>query len=298
MILLLVLFLSTSLLAQETTKGSPSVGKHGEVKKMKVCVKTDENKNGAVTQIDTCFESTDPAEVHAFLERMGMDAHVRMFHDKNGAHPEGDVIIMRHHEMIQGEGENGEKITIPLPEGALEDHLVIEIDENGKVIRHGGDEKIIIKEFDGDIDALEQEIEILMEDIEKQTGLEPGEKGVKKEIRVFVARKMEINPLSDEERKNLPESIKTRKGKSFESLEISPNPTRDIVNISYKNNSSEPLKLKLYNAAGQLLIEEINSSPDKEMNQRLDLSPLEKGVYFLHLEQGKKSEVKKIVVSA
>lgn len=285
--LTLALLLSTSLMAQE--------------KKSRVCIKINEDKNGTITQVDTCFESADHAEIEAFLQRMGMDGHVKMLHEGHGMHhpdhENGEMIIIRHKEEINGEEGQEFNIRIPegqLPEGAHGDHLIIRMDENGNVIHEHGDAKVIIKKLDGDTKELEMEIEKLMKDAE--TGIH-AEQGTRKEIRVFVARKVEINTLSEEDKKHMPEGVRSRKGKSFESLNISPNPAKDVVNINYKNNSSDALKLKLYDAAGQLILEEEITSPDKEMNKRLDLSPLQKGIYFLHLEQGKKSEVKKIIVS-
>ncbi|MCE3295961.1 MAG: hypothetical protein K0R65_1675 [Crocinitomicaceae bacterium] len=281
-----VLLISTSLMAQD--------------KKSRVCIKINENKNGETTLVDTCFESADHAEIEAFIQRMGMDGHVKMLHEGDAGPGNGEKIVIRHQEIIKGDGE-AQEFNIEIPEGelrqhALEDHMIIRMDENGKIIHHEGEPHIIIRQLEGDGEQLEMEIHELMKNAEMD--LKNGEPGTKKEIRVLmISRTVEINSLTSEDKKSLPESIRTRKGKSFESLNISPNPAKDVVNISYKSNSPEPLKLRLYDAAGQLILEEESISPDKEMNKRLDLSPLQKGIYFLHLEQGKKTEVKKIVVS-
>ncbi|MDP2388592.1 MAG: T9SS type A sorting domain-containing protein [Bacteroidota bacterium] len=276
-ILPLVLVLSTTALAQE--------------KKSKVCIKIDEDKNGVVTKIDTCYESSDPKEVEAFLKRMGVESESTITTNSNGS-GQTKTIVIKNEEDKDGK-KSSYNYTFSNDEKG--DNVMVFVDDKGNVTTTSGDAKVIVKEFKGDEKEMEKEIESLIKQAEAEAKSGDGNK--KKEVHVFISKKVEINNVSEEDKKKLPSNLQQIKGSAFESLNLYPNPAKDNVTVNYKGNNSDPLTIKLYDAQGKTILVEKEISTDKEMTKKLDLSSLKKGIYFLHLEQGKKSEVKKLVVS-
>jgi len=68
-------------------------------------------------------------------------------------------------------------------------------------------------------------------------------------------------------------------------LDIFPNPTSGIINIS---GLSEPAELKVYSIQGQLL------KSAAQVQNTVDISDLPAGVYFLNISTGDKTFLKKI----
>ncbi len=78
--------------------------------------------------------------------------------------------------------------------------------------------------------------------------------------------------------------------KTFEGMNVSPNPANDIVSLYYEDDSQPVLSVEIYNAVGGLVqTEKINS----HTNTALDISNLTTGVYFVKASNGM---VKKLLV--
>ncbi len=75
-----------------------------------------------------------------------------------------------------------------------------------------------------------------------------------------------------------------------EGIHLSPNPSKGIVNISWKNNSPEIFRL--YDLSGKLLIEK---RPNDLLSIDLDLSHLPKGLYLLESIEGQRGQVFKVI---
>ncbi len=254
-----------------------------ETEKMKVCIKINDNKDGIITQIDTCYEGNSQSDIDAFLKSMGMSDQLEIV-DPNDRSKKTMIIRHQNKSMPQGEQD-----------------IEIRIDENGNVETFSEDSLIIIKNFDLDgknreeeMKLIEEELKILTEDFKKESG-KNGE--MNREIRIIVTKQIEVKSLSSDDKDAMPKSLKKANGNEFDKLTLTPNPSRDFINIQYQNDSKSPLKIKIYDLKGQLITEEEKTVIDQQMNIQMDLSKLQKGVYFLHLEQGKKSEVRKIVIS-
>ncbi len=288
-ILPLALVLSTAAFAQE--------------KKSKVCIKIDEDKNGVVTKIDTCYESSDPKEIDAFLKRMGVESETT---GPTNSHGSGQTkkIFIKNEDLPTGQAgdKNGTKSSYnyTISGDDSDANVMVFVDDKGNVTTTGADgAKVIVKTFDGNDKEMEKEMQEMIKEAEQDgtVNISKNEKTNRKEVRVVVLRKVEINNVSEEDKKKMPADLQKIKGSSFESLNLYPNPAKDNVTINYKGNTSDPLTIKLYDAQGKTILVEKEISADKEMTKKLDLTPLKKGIYFLHLEQGKKSEVKKLVVT-
>jgi hypothetical protein len=77
---------------------------------------------------------------------------------------------------------------------------------------------------------------------------------------------------------------------------MAPNPTDDACTFSYKTNSKEPLQINVYDANGKTVYNEIDKNVSEQINKTVSLKEFGKGIYFVHLTQGKSSEVRKVIV--
>ncbi len=118
------------------------------------------------------------------------------------------------------------------------------------------------------------------------------------EVKVYVFSKVEVKKLSDEDKKQLPvnASKAIQNAKPFENLNVAPNPTEDACTISYKSASKEPLQIKVYDMEGKTVLAENDTNASDQVNKTISLKGLGSGVYFVHITQGKQSEVRKVIV--
>ncbi len=223
-----------------------------------------------------------------------------------GKDGETEVIVM---------DENGKVITHNKTKGGTAPEAnVIVMDGDGKVITsEGGKEgNVVIKHLKPG-EKMDPEIEKLMKENGFDYNYTTGDGGAQKiviknhenkngkeskEVKVFVFSHMEVKELSDAEKKQLPAdaSKAIKNGKTFEGLTVAPNPTEDACKITYKSVSKEPLQIKVYNAEGKTVMTETENSVTDSVSKELSLKGLGQGVYFVHLTQGKQSEVRKVIV--
>jgi hypothetical protein len=182
------------------------------------------------------------------------------------------------------------------------------ITTDGKAGPGNGNAKVIVKTLKPG-EKLDPETEKILKEhgIEKMNGnsqqiiiknseSKDGKKS--NEVKVFVFSKMEVKKLSDAEKKQLPPdaSKAIQNAKSFDNLSVAPNPTEDACTITYKSVSKEPLQIKVYDTQGKTVLTETDSDVGEQVNKTLSLKNLGQGVYFVHLTQGKQSEVRKVIV--
>jgi hypothetical protein len=82
------------------------------------------------------------------------------------------------------------------------------------------------------------------------------------------------------------------------SLEIYPNPCRDIAHLRVKMNKKQAVSFELYSMIGQKVknvSREVKPAGSHELE--LDVSDLPAGIYFVRLTSGKDISTRKIVVS-
>ena len=73
-----------------------------------------------------------------------------------------------------------------------------------------------------------------------------------------------------------------------------PNPSNSIFKLEL-DGFGELVKLEVYDAFGKRIISEDISSIDYLIHKELDLSEYENGIYFLKVDDGKKSRIKRLI---
>jgi hypothetical protein len=79
-------------------------------------------------------------------------------------------------------------------------------------------------------------------------------------------------------------------------LEIYPNPSRDIFNVSFTSDTKQNLKVRILNVIGEELINENLEQFIGEYTKAIDLATYTKGVYFLEIEMGDGVINKKLIL--
>ncbi|HEX8549439.1 MAG TPA: T9SS type A sorting domain-containing protein [Cytophagaceae bacterium] len=84
----------------------------------------------------------------------------------------------------------------------------------------------------------------------------------------------------------------TSKERAFsnDQISISPIPSNDVIRLEYRSIESTSFELKLYNSFGHEVYQSLSETEIKA----IDISPLDNGVYYLHLNIDGKVLVKKI----
>lgn len=82
---------------------------------------------------------------------------------------------------------------------------------------------------------------------------------------------------------------------AFSGLNIWPNPANDFVNISFLSQNSVTTTINLIDSLGRIVKEKVLNNNSSEINERIDLRDLSKGIYFVKITKGNFSQVKKIV---
>ena len=67
-------------------------------------------------------------------------------------------------------------------------------------------------------------------------------------------------------------------------LEVYPNPSRDIFNISFVSEEVQDLKIKIVNVIGEEILSEKLEQFIGEYTKQIDLTNNAKGIYFLEIE--------------
>ena len=75
-------------------------------------------------------------------------------------------------------------------------------------------------------------------------------------------------------------------------LQISPNPTRNELNLFFESNYQANFEVNLYDSLGRLLLQ---NTVNPNANNTLNIQDLRTGIYFLRLTDGVKQSVRKIV---
>ena len=93
-----------------------------------------------------------------------------------------------------------------------------------------------------------------------------------------------------------PGTIKLNGGDVIKNLEVYPNPSRDIFNISFNLDEIETIKIKIYNIIGEIVFEEDRLQFVGEYIKKIDMSKYNRGVYFLKIETENSIINKKLVL--
>lgn len=294
----------------------------------KACIKMEKDEDGKVTRVDTCVTAATDEELQAKLDALGIGIGelpelpplpstppVPPVPPVPGIEPK-EVTMTKVIVIDDGEeSSNGRKqaggrkqVKVVSAEGSGEEANVVVMDGKGNVLTDDHKGNVVIKKLKPG-EKLDPEIEKMIKEhgVDTKDGEthkivirnEDNKNGKKSsEVKVFVFSKVEVKKLSSEDKKQLPaDATKLIENSSpFNGLSVAPNPTEDASNITYKSSGKEPLQISVYDMNGKTVYNETDKNTGDQVNKTLSLKELGKGIYFVHLTQGKQSEVRKVIV--
>ena len=93
-----------------------------------------------------------------------------------------------------------------------------------------------------------------------------------------------------------PVSIRLNGGTPINNLDIYPNPTRDIFNVSFVSEEIQTLSIRVLNIVGEVIFEESLKEFVGEYTKQISLSDYSRGFYFLEMVGNQGSTIDKIVL--
>ncbi len=81
----------------------------------------------------------------------------------------------------------------------------------------------------------------------------------------------------------------------FADLSVFPNPTSSVLTVSFFNNQNIEVGVRMLTADGKTVVSH-TASPMTQFEEKLDVSNLSNGVYFLHIQSAIGTHVEKIIV--
>ena len=85
-------------------------------------------------------------------------------------------------------------------------------------------------------------------------------------------------------------------GTAINNLDVYPNPTRDIFNVSFVSEEIQTLSIRVMNIVGEVIYEESLEKFVGEYTKQISLKDYSKGVYFLEINDTKGTINKKIIL--
>ena len=79
-------------------------------------------------------------------------------------------------------------------------------------------------------------------------------------------------------------TIRLGGGTSITELDIYPNPSRDVFNISFNSETLQDLRIRILNVAGAQVYRETKEQFIGEYTKQINLDDYGKGIYFLEIE--------------
>ena len=93
-----------------------------------------------------------------------------------------------------------------------------------------------------------------------------------------------------------PTSIRLEGGSAINNLDVYPNPSRDIFNVSFTSEDAQDLKVRVLNLIGEELINENLQQFIGEYSKQINLGDNAKGIYFLEIVKSDGIINKKLIV--
>lgn len=263
-----VLLLSTLAVNAQTTKKTDTEKKQATVRIKKV-----ENINGVEKITDTTFTTTDPSVIQ--LED-GKDVQFINIEHAGDNKEKKTFITSSGHIITTDDSEMNTKIEIKT-DGEMDNDIQ-------KVFKEAG---IDPKDCKGS-----EKMMIITEDIEG------GKDGTKeKKITKIVMIKMNITEPSSEDMKRLSTQIGKADNKlEMEEMKMFPNPHDGKFNLSFNLKNKGDAQVTIFNMEGKTVYSEKLQNFSGEYNKAIDISSNKKGVYFVKIEQGTHTQVKKVIL--
>ena len=80
-----------------------------------------------------------------------------------------------------------------------------------------------------------------------------------------------------------PTSIRVEGGTAIANLDVYPNPSRDIFNVTFTSEDVQDLEVRVMNVIGEVVYTENLNKFVGEYTKQIDLQSYTKGVYFLEI---------------
>ena len=93
-----------------------------------------------------------------------------------------------------------------------------------------------------------------------------------------------------------PSVIRAGGGTTINNLDIYPNPSRDIFNITFSSEEKQNLKVRIVNVIGEELLSEDLQQFVGEYVKAVNLNEYSKGIYFLEIETNNGVINKKLIL--
>ena len=93
-----------------------------------------------------------------------------------------------------------------------------------------------------------------------------------------------------------PTSIRVEGGASITNLDVYPNPSRDVFNISFTSQSIQDLRIRILNVVGEVIASEELEQFIGEYTKQINLEDNAKGIYFLEIETNDGMISKKLIL--
>jgi hypothetical protein len=93
-----------------------------------------------------------------------------------------------------------------------------------------------------------------------------------------------------------PNAIRIEGGSAINNLDVYPNPSRDIFNVSFTSEDAQDLEIRIINVIGEVIISEDLQQFIGEYTKQVDLATYTKGVYFLEITTNNGVVNKKLIL--
>lgn len=230
-------------------------------KQTTVRIKQVKNINGVETVTDTTFSTNDPASV----KLQGADISIREL--KGGNHATAKTIII--HDNANGNTTEEMEKRMAEQELTLHGLLNDSIDLTGKTLtlkkmNCNGDKTIF-----GDAEQIE----------------------------IFIVKKIQITDADEADMQRLKKQAGKTDGKlTIEKMNFYPNPSSGKFNLSFSLPEKGDADITIMNQEGKVVYSEKLPAFSGNYDKEIDISKQAKGIYFVKVEQGRNSQVKKIVL--
>lgn len=245
--------------------------------KKKVCIKMVNNDNGVETKIDTCFNNHDDAE--AYIKNNNIQV---AFGGNKIVLPSGST-----------DGKNANISTFEWhgvdSAVTMDKDIKVIVDDKGNVIvnTNDGSEPHVIN-ISGVTDTLINEVNV------HESVASDGKKQVVKTVKIIVIRKIDVSDVSENDKKNLTGIISQSKNK-FSDLKVWSGEGK--LNIGFASQSNDPITVNVFDVNGKSVRVEKEAGLLGNYNKVIYLADMPMGIYFVQIQQGNKSETKKVVIS-
>jgi hypothetical protein len=93
-----------------------------------------------------------------------------------------------------------------------------------------------------------------------------------------------------------PSSIRLEGGESIANLDVYPNPSRDVFNVTFTSEDVQDLEVRVINVVGEVVYTEDLQQFVGEYTKSIDLATYTKGVYFLEITTNNGVVNKKLIL--